>query len=40
MLRVQKHRDNHYLDCELMIDVEAIITRLLKVRQEGEKAVR
>ena len=28
---VQKRRDNHYLDCELMIDVAAIITGLVKV---------
>ena len=37
MLWIQKRRENHYLDCELMIDVAAIITRLLKVTQEGEK---
>ena len=37
MLCVQKRRENHYLDCELMIDVAAIITLLLKVTQEGEK---
>ena len=40
MLWVQKRRENHYLDCELMIDVAAIITRLLKVTQEGEKVGR
>ncbi len=28
---VQKRRDNHYLDCELMIDVAAIITGLVKL---------
>jgi hypothetical protein len=37
MFWVQKRRENHYLDCELMIDVAAIITRLLKVTQKGEK---
>ena len=29
-LWVQKRRDNHFLDCELMIDVAAIITGLVK----------
>ena len=40
VLWVQKRRDNHYLDCGLIIDVAAIITRLLKVTQEGEKVGR
>ncbi len=26
VLWVQKRRDNHYLDCELMIDVAAVIS--------------
>ena len=38
MLWVQKRRDNHYFDCELVIDAAVIITRLLKVTQEDEKA--
>jgi hypothetical protein len=31
VLWVQKRQDNHYLDCELMIDVAAIVTGALKV---------
>jgi phage terminase large subunit GpA-like protein len=30
VLWVQKRKDNHYLDCELMIDTAAIISGLLK----------
>lgn len=30
VLWVQKRRDNHYLDCELMIDVAAIVSGFLK----------
>ena len=31
---VQKRRDNHYLDCELMIDMAAIASGLLKATHE------
>ncbi len=34
VLWVQKRRDNHYLDCELMIDAAAIISGLLRTSQE------
>ena len=34
MLWVQKRRDNHYLDCELMIDVAAIVSGFLKAAKE------
>ena len=37
MLWVQMRWHNHYLDCEPMTDIATIITRLLKVTQEGEK---
>jgi len=30
VLWVQKRRDNHYLDCELMIDVAAVMSGHLK----------
>lgn len=30
VLWVQKRRDNHYLDCELMIDVAAVISGYLR----------
>lgn len=30
MLWVQKHWDNHYLDCELMIDAAAVMSGHLK----------
>jgi phage terminase large subunit GpA-like protein len=41
VLWVQKRRDNHYLDCELMIDVAAIVSGCLKAAKvaaarEGE----
>lgn len=41
VLWVQKRRDNHYLDCELMIDTAAVVSGFLKAAQtkasrEGE----
>ena len=36
MLWVQKWRDNHYLDCELMIDVAAIVSGFLKATRADE----
>ena len=35
---VQKRRDNHYLDCELMIHTAAVITGLVRVAagEQGE----
>jgi phage terminase large subunit GpA-like protein len=38
VLWVQKRRDNHYLDCELMIDVAAIISGHLKTTQTLERS--
>ena len=42
VLRVQKRRDNHYLDCELVIDVAARISGHLRSsrsdRDPGEEA--
>ena len=38
MLWVQKRRDNHYLDCELMIDAAAVISGLLKSGALSEAA--
>ena len=35
VLWVQKRRNNHYLDCELMIDVAAIVSGFLKAAQGG-----
>ena len=35
VLWVQKRRDNHYLDGELMIDVAAIVSGFLKAAQAG-----
>jgi hypothetical protein len=35
VLWVQKRRDNHYLDCELMIDVAAIVSGFLKAAEAG-----
>jgi phage terminase large subunit GpA-like protein len=36
VLWVQKRRDNHYLDCELMIDTAAVISGCLKATNEKE----
>jgi len=36
---VQKRRDNHYLDCELMIDVAAVITGYLRSEAAGKVAL-
>ena len=36
VLWVQKRRDNHYLDCELMIDVAAIVSGHLKSARHAE----
>jgi hypothetical protein len=33
VLWVQKRRDNHYLDCDLMIEVAAVISGNLKTRE-------
>ncbi|MCP5524129.1 MAG: hypothetical protein H7A46_21535 [Verrucomicrobiales bacterium] len=35
VLWVQKRRDNHYLDCELMIAVGAVISGVLKGASAG-----
>ena len=38
VLWIQKRRNNHYLDCELMIDAAAVISGLLKSAQvDGEQ---
>ena len=34
VLWIQKRRDNHYLDCELMIDTAAVISGFLTSAQE------
>ena len=34
VLWIQKRRDNHYLDCELMIDVAAVVSGCLKSAQD------
>jgi hypothetical protein len=39
VLWVQKRRDNHYLDCELMIDVAAVISGHVKTAANGEGEV-
>ena len=38
VLWVQKRRDNHYLDCELMIDAAAIVSGFLKGAQGDLRA--
>ena len=39
VLWVQKRRDNHYLDCELMIDAAAVISGCLKAGVSSEQKV-
>jgi hypothetical protein len=39
VLWVQKRRDNHYLDCELMIDAAAVISGFLRAGGTGEQKV-